>query len=180
MAQDPTELFDVVDGQDRVVGRAPRAEVHARGLRHRAVHALLVDAAGCVFLHRRARTKDTFPGRWTSSCAGHVGAGDDYDAAMARELREELGLAVPAARCRRLCKVEACAATGEEFVCVYRVEAEGPLAPDPEEIEAGGWFAPSAVDAWIARRPGDFADSFVLLWPRARTRLAPATWAAGP
>ncbi|MFD7638430.1 NUDIX hydrolase, partial [Streptomyces sp. NPDC059873] len=31
------EILDVVDEDDNVVGRAPRGEVYARGLRHRAV-----------------------------------------------------------------------------------------------------------------------------------------------
>ena len=172
MAQDPAELFDVVDAEDRVVGRAARADVHARGLRHRAVHAFVVDGRGRVYLHRRSRTKDTFPLRWTSSCAGHVGAGDDYDAAMVRELGEELGLR-PAEPPERLFKVDACAATGAEFVWVYRVRADGPVSPNPAEIEGGGWFEPAAVDAWVAGRPAEFADSFVLLWPRVRPLLAP-------
>jgi isopentenyl-diphosphate delta-isomerase type 1 len=173
MRQDPGELFDVVDEADRVVGRAPRAEVHARGLRHRAVHAFVVDGAGRVYLHRRTMTKDSFPGRWTSSCAGHVGAGDDYDAAMVRELGEELGLR-PDKPPERLLKVAACPATGQEFVWVYRVAFGGVLVPDPDEIDTGGWYEPAVVDRWLAERPGDFADSFVLLWPLVRPRLAGA------
>ena len=177
VGQDLNELFDVVDADDRVIGRAPRGEVHARGLRHRAVHAFVVNATGRVFLHQRSLTKDTFPGRWNSSCAGHVGAGDDYDETMRRELEEELGWRVPdaggdpAGQPQRLVKIEARPETGEEFVWVYRVAAEGPFVLNPAEIQRGGWFTPAEIDAWVARVPDEFATSFRLLWPMVRERI---------
>ncbi|MBX3738085.1 MAG: NUDIX domain-containing protein [Candidatus Didemnitutus sp.] len=167
VGQDLSELFDVVDEHDRVIGQAPRGEVHARGLRHRAVHVFVTNRAGEVFLHQRSLTKDTFPGRWNSSCAGHVGAGDDYDETVLRELEEELGC-VPAAAPRRLFKIEARPETGEEFVWVYRVEAEGPFRLEPAEIQRGAWFAPAEVDRWLAARPDEFARSFLFLWPQVR------------
>ena len=75
------EIFDVVDHQDRVIGQAPRHEVHARGLRHRAVHILVFDEAGALFVQKRAATKDTFPLRYDSSASGHVNNGEQYDEA---------------------------------------------------------------------------------------------------
>ena len=95
MAQNPDELFDVVDAHDRVTGQMSRREVHARGLRHRAVHILVVNRAGQVFLQKRSMAKDLFPGTWDSSAAGHVGAGEDYDGTALRELEEEIGLKLP-------------------------------------------------------------------------------------
>jgi len=170
VGQDLSELFDVVDADDRVTGQAPRGEVHARGWRHRAVHIVVLNRAGEVFLHQRSLTKDSFPGRWNSSCAGHVGAGQGYDETVVRELEEELGcqLTVPA---RRILKIEARPETGQEFVWVYRAEAEGPFVLNPDEIQRGAWFAPAEIDAWVERAPGEFADSFVFLWPRVRVRL---------
>lgn len=172
MGQDLSELFDVVDEEDRVVGRAPRGEVHARGLRHRAVHIFVVNRAGEVFLHQRSLTKDTFPGLWNSSCAGHVGAGDDYDVTVLRELDEELGWnprtdAPPV----RLFKVGACAETGQEFVWVYRASGEGPFVLNPAEIQRGQWCSLATIDRWVAERPGEFAASFVFLWPQVRGLL---------
>ena len=170
VGQDLNELFDVVDERDHAVGRAPRHEVHARGLRHRAVHAFCVNRAGEVFLHQRSLTKDSFPGLWNSSCAGHVATGDDYDETVLRELEEELGCR-PGTPPRRLFKVEARPETGQEFVWVYRVESDGPFALNPAEIHRGDWFAPEAIDAWVKRNPAEFAASFVFLWPRVRGML---------
>lgn len=88
-----SELFDVVDEHDRVLRRETRAEVHRQRLLHRAVHILVFNARGEVYLQRRSAQKDTYPHRWTTSCSGHVDAGEDYDTAAVRELAEELGLA---------------------------------------------------------------------------------------
>ena len=55
------DIFDVVDESDRVIGQAPRREVHARGLHHRATHILVHDAAGRVFLQRRSLDEGHLP-----------------------------------------------------------------------------------------------------------------------
>jgi isopentenyldiphosphate isomerase len=164
------EYFDIVNGWDQVMGRATRQEAHRLGLKHRAVHVLVFNRRGEVFLQKRSQQKDRFPGAWDSSASGHVDSGEDYDSAARRELGEELGLTVAGGPMRQL-KITACAQTDQEFVWVYRCEAEGPFTLPPDEIERGEWFAPLIVTRWITKRPGDFAAAFVLIWDRyARTR----------
>ena len=157
------EFFDVVNERDEVIGRAPRREVHARDLLHRAIHVLVFNAHGDVFLQKRSRTKDTAPGLWDSSTSGHVDAGEDYDACAVRELGEEIGLVVAACP-QRLLRITACAATGWEFVWVYQCLSEGPFTLHPEEIECGDWFAPGRVSRRLTERPEEFASSFQLIW----------------
>ena len=170
MTQNLDELFDVVDEQDRVTGQAPRRVVHAQGWRHRAVHLLVVNAAGQVFLQKRSKTKDLFPGIWDSSAAGHVGAGEDYDRTALRELEEELGCR-PEKPLQPLFKIEARAETGQEFVWVYRVEAEGPFTLQVDEIECGDWFSREAIEHWIDDKPQELAPAFLFIWPRASALL---------
>ncbi len=161
------EPFDVVDARDEVIGRATRAEVHRRGWLHRAVHVLVFNAAGEVFLQQRAPDKDSDPGSWDSSAAGHLAAGEDYDACVPRELAEELGL-VLARPAERLFKLGAGPDTHHEFVWVYRAEAEGPFALDPVEVADGAWFTLGQVDAWVRGRPHELTPPFRLLWARLR------------
>lgn len=159
------EWFDVVNERDEVVGRERRAVVHARGLWHRAVHILVFNQAGQVFLQKRSIIKDTAPGCWDSSCSGHVDAGEDYDVAAVRELREELGLNVSASP-ERIFREQARQETGWEFVWVYRLRHEGPFELHPDEIERGEWRMPAEVTAEIARVPADYAPAFRHLWSR--------------
>jgi isopentenyldiphosphate isomerase len=161
------ELFDVVDEEDRVIGRQSRREVHRQGLRHRAVHVLVFNQRGHVFLQKRSMQKDRFPGAWDSSASGHLDSGEDYDGCAVRELREELGWTAPGPP-RRLFKLEASAATDQEFVWVYRQDGEGPFRLHPEEIERGDWFAPETVTRRLAERPEDFAGAFAVIWDRLR------------
>ncbi len=161
------EIFDVVDELDRVVDARPRAEVHRRGLLHRAVHVFVFNRAGEVFLQKRSAAKDTAPGRWASSCSGHVDSGEDYGAAARRELGEEIGLDDPN-EFHALFKERARPETGMEFTWVYRCHAEGPFRLNLDEISDGRWIAPAELDDWLRRAPGEFAASFVFLWQRYR------------
>jgi isopentenyldiphosphate isomerase len=157
------EIFDVVDERDEVISQRTRREVHRLGLRHRAVHVLVFNARGQIFLQKRSMKKDCSPGVWDSSSSGHVDTGEDYDACAVRELREEIGL-VRAEPPGRLFKIDSCEATGQEFCWVYRCESEGPFTLHPEEIERGGWFEPAAVTRWLEEKPDDFASAFALIW----------------
>ena len=168
------EFFDLVDERDEVIGRVTRRDAHARGLRHRAVHVLIFDSAGRVYLQKRSSGKDVAPGAWDSSCSGHVDAGEDHDAAAVRELCEELGLSLRSAPPRWF-RVEACAGTGQEFVWVYRLRHDGPLAPNPAEIDRGEWRLPADVDGRLRSHPGEFSRAFRLLWGRARQPGSPGT-----
>lgn len=159
------EIFDVVNDADEVIGAAPRSEVHRRGLKHRAVHVLVFNSAGEVFLQKRSMLKDCFPGVWDSSASGHLDRGEAYDACALREVREELGLELAQVP-QRLFKIDACAGTGQEFVWIYRCRSEGPFRLQPEEIDDGGWYAPRRLTAWLLERPEDFAASVPLIWGR--------------
>ena len=48
------DIFDVVNDDDEIIGRELRSIVHARGLLHRAVHILVYNAAGQLFLQKRS------------------------------------------------------------------------------------------------------------------------------
>lgn len=164
------DIFDIVDEQDRVIGQRPRSQVHREGLIHRAVHVMVFNSSGEIFLQKRSMSKDKHPGVWDSSASGHVDSGEDYDTSAIRETREEIGLVLPQAP-ERLFKVGACPQTGEEFVWVYRCQAEGPFTLNPQELDSGGWFAPGEVTRWMRSAPGEFAPALIYIWPLLCSRL---------
>jgi isopentenyldiphosphate isomerase len=161
----PEEIFDVVNERDEVVGRRSRADVHRLGLMHRAVHVLVFNRRGDIFLQKRSMNKDRQPGLWDSSASGHLDCGEDYDACAIREVREEIGLRL-AQPPERLFKLNAGPETDQEHVWVYRCEAEGPFQLHPEEIERGDWFAPEHVSRWMETKPEEFAAAFRVIWKK--------------
>ena len=90
------EILDIVDEQGRPIGQTvPRAVAHAEGIRHRTSHVwILRRHAGRVevLLQMRCQAKDSFPGCYDISSAGHIPAGCDFVESALRELREELGV----------------------------------------------------------------------------------------
>ena len=109
--------------------------------------------------------KDTAPGKWVSSCSGHVDSGEDYDKAAGRELIEEIGLHNPV-DLKRLFKEAPCEPSGNEFVWVYSCQSEGPFILDPVEVIEGRWIDLEELKNWLSNRPRDFAWSFGYLWAK--------------
>lgn len=90
------ELFDIVDENGNPTGETvSRSEAHAKGIRHRTAHIWVIrDNEGKkeVLLQKRALNKDSFPGKYDTSSAGHIQAGDEPLESALRELSEELGI----------------------------------------------------------------------------------------
>lgn len=150
---DPDEVFDLVDRDDRVIGRVRRGAAHGNpALLHRSVQILIFDAAGRVLLQRRSRTKDLYPGVYCASASGHVQSGDDYAATAARELREELGVSVPL----RFVERQLIASPYEtEMTALYAGRCNGPFAFHPGETDGGRFFTLAEIVERRAR--GDLA-----------------------
>ena len=133
-----SELVDVVDADDRVIGRATRADVRAQKLRHRATYILVFNSQGQLFVHRRSATKDVYPSHYDVTVGGVVSAGESYDVGAQRELAEELGISgVPL---RPILKFQyegdGNLVNGRVYSCSY----DGPLTLQAEEIVGGEWL----------------------------------------
>jgi isopentenyldiphosphate isomerase len=86
------ELFDVVDEDDKLIGKASREECHENGLIHRSVMFFVFDSERRVLVTKRTQNKDFFPGHFSIVLGGHVRSGENYEEAAAREIEEEIGI----------------------------------------------------------------------------------------
>lgn len=155
---EPEEIFDIVNENDEVESQLPRSQAHAQHLRHRAVHLLIFNQAGEIFLQKRAAWKDVNPWLWDSGAAGHVAAGEDYETSAHREIREELGVDCPLEKIGKLPPSEI---TGNEFIEVFIGRHEGPFNLQKIEIATGAFFKMSQIREWSAKRPQDFSPVFL-------------------
>ena len=90
---DEQEIIEVVDIKGRIVGAAPRKQVHGNNQwLHRVVHVLVLDSKNRLLLQKRSLDKRVAPGKWDTSVGGHVDCGETIETAMLREMQEELGI----------------------------------------------------------------------------------------
>lgn len=136
-----SELLDVVDFEDRTIGTASRAEIHAKGLIHRAIHVLLFNPEGKFLQQKRSQNKDRFPGWWDISVGGHVNAGELYLEAAHRECREEMGLET--VELEHVAIMTPSAMNGFEHIHVFtaRILDVSKLHYNEEEITAIRWMS---------------------------------------
>ncbi|MCG6155748.1 NUDIX hydrolase [Rubinisphaera margarita] len=151
------EWFDIVDPQDNVLRSAPRSVVHGGKHLHRATHIWVFNSTGQLLIHKRTAEKEEEPLRWTSSAAGHVSAGEDYEPAAQRELHEELALD---GTLFRMHKIFAGPDVGYEHTVLFGCRTDAKPTPDPREILEYRFMDPAEVARWVEESPSDFTHPF--------------------
>lgn len=90
------ELFDVCNELGEPTGEiVSREEAHRDGILHRTSHVWILrekDGRKQVLLQKRSMQKDSYPGLYDTSSAGHIPAGEEPLLSALRELEEELGI----------------------------------------------------------------------------------------
>ncbi|MBQ6353515.1 MAG: NUDIX domain-containing protein [Lachnospiraceae bacterium] len=90
------EYFDIVNEYGEPTGETVSREIaHRDGIRHRTAHVWVVKRDGGrtqVLMQKRSDDKDSFPGMYDTSSAGHIPAGDEPIDSALREFEEELGI----------------------------------------------------------------------------------------
>lgn len=88
-------LIDVLDENGNPTGEAKtKQEIHEQGLWHNAAHIWIYNSNGEILMQLRAKNKDSYPGLWDISVAGHTDSGETPIESAVREMKEEIGLDV--------------------------------------------------------------------------------------
>lgn len=120
------ELLDIVDENGIPTGKTIERKIaHSEGIRHRTAHVWIIrktDNGAEVLLQKRAMGKDSFPGRYDTSSAGHIQAGDEPEESAIREMKEELGIDASVSDLHFV----------DKFVINYKKEFYGKMFKDSE------------------------------------------------
>lgn len=155
------EFFEIVDEQDRVVGRAPRSRCHGDpSLVHRVAHVLVFSPSGELLLQKRSMRKDVQPGKWDTSVGGHLDPGETYPEAARREMEEELGIRdIPLSflyHSRIRNEFES------ENVATYLASYAGEIRFEPDEIDEVRFWSPEEIEEMLGT--GTFTPNFEEEW----------------
>lgn len=71
-----------------------RGRAHVEAVPHQTVHIWFVNSANELLIQKRALCKESHPGLWDISAAGHIPFGETALSAAVRECEEELGRSV--------------------------------------------------------------------------------------
>ena len=85
------DLRDIVDENDNVIETVTKKEMREKNLLHRRAAALIFNSKGKIFVHKRVKTKDIYGGYFDTTVGGGVDSGEDYETAVKREIKEEIG-----------------------------------------------------------------------------------------
>jgi isopentenyldiphosphate isomerase len=152
----PRELLEVYDADGRPTGQARRrGDIHRDGDWHLAFFCWIARPGAHgpeVLLQHRSAAKDVWPLRFDASAAGHIRFGESLDEA-AREVREELGIAVGLADMVSLGRHRQQhhhpnGLIDREHHALHLLTPGPPdaaYAPDPEEVAGLAWIDADAL-----------------------------------
>ncbi len=144
------EIFPLVNDSGEVIGSATRSECHSGTfLLHPVVHLHLLNNKKELYLQKRAINKDIQPGKWDTSVGGHVDFGENTIDALIREVREELGIIKfqPVFMHRYKFTSDKETELVNSFYTIY----EGPIIPDPSEIDEGRFWSLNEIEMNIGK-----------------------------
>ncbi len=150
-AASDAELIAWVDGQDRLLGALPRAELRERGLIGRGTFILLFNSAGLLCVHRRTLSKALYPGYWDVAAGGMVLSGESYAESAARELEEELGIGGVELREHERFFFDQ--ADNRLWCAVFSAVSDAPLKLQAEEVSEAHFMAPAQALRDTSRKP---------------------------
>lgn len=146
MAED--EVLAVFDPNHTKIGKATRAEIHAKGLWHETFHCwfyTIKDNELIIYFQKRAAQKKDFPNLLDITAAGHLLVNESVNAGF-REVKEELGIDVTSEQAEYLgvfpVQIKLADFIDNEFTNVFIVETNVlPHEFELQEEEVAGIFS---------------------------------------
>jgi isopentenyldiphosphate isomerase len=138
------EIVVIVDQENQPVGAVTRKIMRQQRLIHRASYILVFNTGGELFIQKRSRSKDIYPGYWDLAAGGVVLEGESYEESAKRELREELGIS--GAKLRPLFDQYYEDADNRVWGRIFACTSNGPFTLQEEEIDYGRFIALSEIE----------------------------------
>ncbi len=157
------EIFELVDEQGNVIGKAPRSECHNNPkLIHRVSHVLVRTSQNEVILQYRPAHKDIQPDKWDMGVGGHFDIGETPLEAAKREMQEELG--VEPGELHLMHQYLWRTDRETELVFTFKTVHDGPFKPAAGEVDEIKAWTVDEINCQIGK--GVFTPNFEHEWEK--------------
>lgn len=140
------EYLDLVDENDKVIGKKLRSEIYKEGLKnYRAVNAFIINSEGKIWVPRRVASKRIFPSCLDMSLAEHMLSGETYEEAFERGLKEELNIDLKGINYKFLRHLSSHKDGVSCFMKVYEIKSDKAPRYNKEDFTGYRWLAPKEI-----------------------------------
>lgn len=156
----------LVDDENNEVGTMEKMEAHEKGVLHRAFSIFIFNSTGEMLLHRRANEKYHCGGMWTNAVCSHPRPDEGQSDALRRKMLQEMGFFTEVKKAfdhtykanldNGLIEHE----YDEVFYGIY----EGPLSPNPEEVQAYRYTSIAEIREELQVKPEIFTPWFIQIF----------------
>jgi isopentenyl-diphosphate Delta-isomerase len=163
----------LVDEQDRQTGTMEKMEVHEKAILHRAFSIFIFNDKGEILLQKRAEKKYHSGGLWTNTCCSHPRPGENTMDAANRRLQEEMGFSTPLNKAFTFIYKAPFdnGLTEHEYDHVFVGNFNGPVKPDPDEVEDYCYQSLDGLKQSLQTHPGHFTEWFKIALPKLESWL---------
>lgn len=157
----PSEMLDIVDENDNIIGSMGFKDVHEKGLLHRFCRVLLMNTKGQIVLQKRAKGI-SYAGK-IDAPGGHVRSGFTYSKMACTELKEEFGIEVAESDLTLLGRIRDQKnpsyenMIGMAFLAVH----DGPYILEEGEVSSVLHFEKEELFEEVAKTPEDFSPKLL-------------------
>jgi isopentenyl-diphosphate delta-isomerase len=155
------EVLDRVNELDQPIGTIARADVFRSHANFRVAHVFIFNRQDELLLQELSPARARNPGRWGSSLAAYVAAGEDYIQAARRRLREELGISDM--KLSEIGKTRMLDEGSNKFITLFEGRYDGPFVPDSSHIAKLEFVLLDQVIRTSQQDPSRFTPTFLHL-----------------
>jgi len=145
------EWVPLVDDEGKVIGKAPRSQVHnGSKLLHPVVHLHVLNKNKSILIQKRPSNKLIQAGKWDTAVGGHISAGETLEQALKKEAFEEIGLKDFSAQLRKVYKWESDVET--ELVYMFTTYDFKNYGVHTDEVDEVRFWTKNQVDKNLGKK----------------------------
>lgn len=165
------EKLILVDKNDNILGYKNKDQAHeGDGILHRAFSIFIFNQDNQLLLQKRSDQKMLWPLYWSNSCCSHPRKGEEYETAIHRRLKEELGIDT---ELKYLFKFQYQAnfediGSENELCSVYIGRSDDQIIVNENEIAEWKFIDINDMEQEMEESPENFTPWFKMEWERIK------------